>query len=151
MPAWGHNIANELTTTVFKGIVNMAPKGRQYHARNCGQLIGVMLRAAYFYWKDVPATLEREGLTKLTPEQEKKLEKMSGWELACAHASTLSVRPLKTGSSGIVWVSFIGKNALDAVWRPRAVLAEGHAGAVGAPIRGGPASPLRVATGGAAS
>ena len=96
LPAWGHNIASELTSTIFKRIVNFAPKGRQYHARNCGQIVGCMLRSVYFYWKDVPATLEREGLTKLTQEQEKKLYKLSGWELACAHASKLSGKPVKT-------------------------------------------------------
>ena len=34
LPKWGHNIGDELTCTVFKGIVNMAPRRRQTSWRN---------------------------------------------------------------------------------------------------------------------
>jgi len=96
LPPWGHNIAAELTSTVFKGIVNMAPQSKKYHARKAGQMVGLSIRLAHFYWKDVPAILEREGLSKLTPQQEKKLEKMAGWEEGMVQASQLAGRPITT-------------------------------------------------------
>jgi hypothetical protein len=67
VPQWVHNIANELTCTVFKGIVNMAPRGNKYHARNTGQIIGFMIRAAIFWSKQAAVILEREGDLWLTP------------------------------------------------------------------------------------
>lgn len=96
LPEWGHNIADELTKTVFKGIINFAPRSKKYHARNCGQMIGFVIRAGLFYWKEVPAGLERDGLLKLTPERSQKLEKASGWELMLPHASKLAGRPMTT-------------------------------------------------------
>lgn len=96
LPEWCHNIADELTCTVFKGIVNFAPRNGRYHARNCGQMVGFMIRAAHFYWRDVPAMLERDGLDKLTPEKRNKLEKMAGWEVAISHANQQAGRPIKT-------------------------------------------------------
>jgi hypothetical protein len=96
LPSWVHNIADELTCTVFKGIVNLAPKTKKFHARTHGQFIGLLLRAALFYWKDAPAALERDGLNKLTPERETKLDKLVGWEPACAHASQLAGWPITT-------------------------------------------------------
>ena len=96
LPEWGHNIADELTKTVFKGIINFAPKSKKYHARNCGQMIGFVIRAGLFYRKEVPAELERDGLLKLTPERRQKLEKASGWELMLPHASKLAGRPVTT-------------------------------------------------------
>ena len=96
LPEWGHCIANELTSTVFKGIVNMAPNGKKYHARNSGQVVGLLIRTGIFYWKEVPAMLERDGFNKLTPEQEKKLEKLTGWEVGMAQASQLAGHPINT-------------------------------------------------------
>lgn len=96
LPEWCHNIADELTTTVFKGIVNFAPRGGKYHARHCGQMVGFIIRAAFFYWRDVPAKLERDGLNKLTPKQEQKLETVAGWDVAMSHASKQAGRPIKT-------------------------------------------------------
>jgi hypothetical protein len=96
VPQWGHNIADELTCTVFKGIVNMAPVGNKYHARKAGQMIGLFIRMAYFWWKESGQILEREGLSTLTVEQEKRLEKLTGWEVGCAHASKLAGRPITT-------------------------------------------------------
>ena len=78
LPDWAHRIADELTCTVFKGIVNFAPRGKKYEARKGGQIFGLHIRAALFYWKEITPILEREGLTNLTSEQKKKLEKMSG-------------------------------------------------------------------------
>ena len=96
-PDWGHNVANELIKTVFKGIVGMAPKGNESNetvARKAGQLVGVAIRAAIFYWKEAPAQIERDGLNKLTKEQEEKLEKCTGWELLLPQASELAGRPI---------------------------------------------------------
>jgi len=70
-PEWGHNAANELTKTVFKGIVRMAPKANQSNetsAGKAGQLVGFLIRAAIFYWKEIPVMIERDGLNKLTKE-----------------------------------------------------------------------------------
>lgn len=97
LPEWGHNIANELTKTVFKGLVRMAPKENQSpetSAGKAGQLVGLMIRAAIFYWKEAPAQIEREGLNKLPPAQEQKLDKVVGWELLEAQASELAGRPI---------------------------------------------------------
>lgn len=96
LPEWCHNIADELTTTVFKGVVTFAPRGGKYHARNCGQMVGFFIRAAHFYWRDVPAKLELEGLNNLTPEKKKKLEKAVGWDVAMSWASKQSGKQIKT-------------------------------------------------------
>jgi hypothetical protein len=95
-PPWVHNVANELTCTVFKGIVNMAPVGNKYQARKAGQITGLLIRAAIFWCKEAAVIWEREGLTKLTPERERKLEKFTGWEVGCAQASKLAGRPITT-------------------------------------------------------
>lgn len=96
LPLWVHRIADELTCTVFVGIVNLAPATKKYHARKNGQLVGLLFRMIIFYWKDALAILEREGLNKLNPEQEKKLEDLAGWELACRHGSQMAGRPITT-------------------------------------------------------
>lgn len=101
LPVWVHNIADELTCTVFKGVVNLAPMTKKFHARKHGQFIGLLIRMALFYWKDAPATLEREGLNKLSQEQEAKLEKLVGWEPMCRHASNLAGRPITTKAQAI--------------------------------------------------
>ena len=94
LPEWGHNAADELTKTVFKGLVRMAPKDNQVNAYKTGQMVGLLIRIGIYYWKEMPAEIEREGLNKLTPEKEQKLEKMSGWELLSPHASELAGRPI---------------------------------------------------------
>ena len=98
-PEWGHHIADELTKTIFKGIVRMAPHEKQSEttlAAKAGQLVGLLIRMGIFYWKEIPAQIEREGLNKLTAEQKAKLEKMAGWELMLPHASELAGRPITT-------------------------------------------------------
>jgi hypothetical protein len=55
-----------------------------------------LIRMAIFYWKEVPVIWEREGLNRLTPEKEAKLERLTGWEVACRHASQISGRPILT-------------------------------------------------------
>jgi len=113
LPPWIHNIADELTCTVFKGIVNMAPMGNKYHARKAGQIIGLLIRAAIFWSKQASVILEREGLTKLSVEQEKKLEKLIGWEFACAQASKLTGRPITTKAQVMkFWASQVTRFAL---------------------------------------
>ena len=63
LPEWVHNIADELTSTVFVNIVSLtAPMTKRQPARWYGQFIGLLIRMALFYWKDAPATLERDGL-----------------------------------------------------------------------------------------
>jgi len=96
LPACGHNIGDELTCTVFKGIINLAPQGGKYHARKSGQMVGLLIRAVFFFWKDVRSLSQRDGLDTLTQEQKKKLEKVAGWEVAMAQASQLAGRPIKT-------------------------------------------------------
>jgi hypothetical protein len=97
-PTWGHRIGDELTNTVFKGVVNMAPQGNKYHGRKAGQMVGFLIRAAHFYWKDAPAFLKRDGLDNLNKEQEKKLDQVVGWEAGMAQASQLAGRQIKTKS-----------------------------------------------------
>jgi len=97
LPQWGHNVADELTKTVFKALVKMAPKDNQANELNAfkaGQMLGLLIRAGIFYWKEVPTQIERFGLNKLTPEQEQKLEKAAGVELMLPHASELAGRPI---------------------------------------------------------
>lgn len=89
-PQWVHHIADELTCTVYKGIVNLAPTSPKYHARKAGQYVGFVIRAGIFWCKEAAILLEREGLSNLTTEQEKKLEKLTGWEVGCGQASQLA-------------------------------------------------------------
>jgi len=96
VPDWIHNICNELTRTVFKGVIKMAPVGQEYDARKAGQYFGLLIRMAIFWWREAEVIWEQDGLAKLTPEKEKRLEKMAGWELACVHASKVAGRPITT-------------------------------------------------------
>ena len=97
LPAWGHNLCAKLTTTIFRNMVEIAPKDNQFVARHYGQLIGVLLRAAVFFLKDAPALLKREGLWDLTKEQEAKLDKMSGLPLLFSVASEKFQKPVSNG------------------------------------------------------
>ncbi len=72
----------------------MAPVNQEYDARKAGRILGVLIRMAIFWWKETDLILEREGLTRLTPEKEKRLEDAAGWELACVHASKVAGRPI---------------------------------------------------------
>jgi hypothetical protein len=96
VPAWVHRIADELTTTVFKGIVNLGPATKKYRPHEIGQMVGLLIRMAIFYWKEAKAIWEREGFNRLTPEQKTKLEKITGWEHACRHASEVSGQQITT-------------------------------------------------------
>ena len=114
LPSWVHNIADELTCTIFKGIVNLAPAAKKYHARKHGQMVGLLLRMALFYWKETSAIWEREGLNRLTPEQKEKLEKLTGWEAIFLHASKMAGRPITTKSQAR---RFLMKQLNRFVWR----------------------------------
>lgn len=106
-PDWGHKAADELTKTIFKGIVRMAPienDSPKILAHKAGKLLGFLIRAAVFYWKEVPAQIERDGLNKLTTAQEEKLEKIAGLELLLPQASELAGRPI-TGKAELVTFS----------------------------------------------
>ena len=97
MPDWGHNTANELTKTVFSGIVRMAPKmddSTETLAHKAGKLIGFFIRAVIFYWREAPAQFEKDGFNKLTKEQVEKLKEWAGLELLLPHASELAGRPI---------------------------------------------------------
>jgi hypothetical protein len=98
-PIWGHNISDELTKTIFKGVVKMAPQNDHANEENAfkvGQMLGLLIRMAIYFWKEVPAQIEREGFNKFTPEQNQKLEKLSGWELLSPEASELAGRPINS-------------------------------------------------------
>jgi hypothetical protein len=97
-PEWGHNIAHELTRTVFKGIVDMAPQGQRKLQNKIGRVIGLTIRMVIFYWKDVPAVIKQEGFNNLTTAQEQKIEKAFGWQLLLPQASQEAGRPIKTKS-----------------------------------------------------
>lgn len=101
----GHKIGDELTSTVFRGIVNLAPQSNKYHARKSGQMVGFFIRAAHFYWKDAPASLKRNGLDNLSKEQKKKLDKAVGWEVGMVQASQLTGRQIKNKTQLFKFVS----------------------------------------------
>jgi hypothetical protein len=111
-PQWGHNVANELTKTVFKGLIVMAPKNDHANEANAfkiGQMIGFLVRAAIYFFKEVPAQIDRDGLNKLTPEQSQKMGKIAGLELLSPHASELAGRTI-TGKSELI--KFIRRHIL---------------------------------------
>jgi hypothetical protein len=96
-PQWGQNVTHELTKTVFKGLVQMAPKNNNPGVENAaktGQMIGLFIRGAIYFWKDVPAQIKRDGLDNLPPEKKQKLENMIGWDLLSPEASELAGRPI---------------------------------------------------------
>lgn len=75
----------------------MAPKNNQANQENAsksGQMLGLLIRLGYYYWKEIHAQMERDGFNKFTPEQNQKLEKMSGLELMIPEVSELAGRPI---------------------------------------------------------
>lgn len=107
LPWWVHNIADELTCTVFKGVVHLAPATQRYHPRLNGQMVGILIRMGIFYWKEAQGIWAREGLNKLTADQQAKQEKITGWEQAFAATSKLAGRPITN------------KSQLRKFWQPR--------------------------------
>jgi hypothetical protein len=113
VPPWVHRIADELTRTVFKGVGNLATAAKKYHARKNGQLVGLLLRMAIFYWKGAAAIWEREGLNRLTPEQKARLEEITGWEPACRHATGMAGRLIATKAQLLkFWKQRLGRLVL---------------------------------------
>jgi hypothetical protein len=94
IPVWCHNICDQFTKSIFRGLVDVAPKGKEFNARNYGRIVGMLLRGASFWFKDAPAQLKQEGLLDLSPEQEQKLEKMAGLELLFTVASQRFAKPV---------------------------------------------------------
>jgi hypothetical protein len=94
LPAWCHHICDQLTKSIFRGLVDVAPKDRKFDARHYGRMVGLLLRGASFWFKDAPAQLKQEGLLDLSPEQEQKLEKSAGLELLLPVASEQFQKPV---------------------------------------------------------
>jgi hypothetical protein len=94
LPAWAHKICDKLTKTIFKNLVETAPRENQFIARHYGQLVGMLLRGVVFYFKEVPALLKKDGLLDLTEEQETKLERFSGMPLLVLAASETLQKPI---------------------------------------------------------
>lgn len=86
LPPWCHNIADQFAKTVFKSMIGLDPKG-QFDARNYGRMIGLILRAAVFVFKEVEPLLRKEGLWELSNSEQTKLKEVSGLELLFAVAS----------------------------------------------------------------
>jgi hypothetical protein len=94
LPAWCHHICDQFTKTIFRGLVDMAPKEKKFDARNYGRMVGLLLRGASFWFKDAPAQLKKEGLLNLSPEQEQKLDKSAGLELLLPVVSKQFQKPV---------------------------------------------------------
>ncbi|HWN95775.1 MAG TPA: hypothetical protein VNT99_12130 [Methylomirabilota bacterium] len=93
LPVWCHKICDQLTKTVFKSLVGVAPQG-EFDARHYGRLLGMLLRGAAFVFKEAPAQIKREGLSDLSPAQEQKLEKMAGLEVLFRVGSERFQKPI---------------------------------------------------------
>ncbi len=94
LPTWCHNICDQLAKTIFSKLVVAAPQAEPFDLRNYGRIIGVLLRASVFVFKDAPAILKREGLLDLTEEREQKIDQMSGVELLLPFASEKFQQPI---------------------------------------------------------
>jgi hypothetical protein len=99
LPGWTHNLCAKTTTTLFKGLVEAAPRDNVVNARNYGCMIGILLRGVVFYMKEVPAILEKDGLLNLTPERESKLEQLAGLPQLFAMASDFFNKPISDGDT----------------------------------------------------
>lgn len=91
---WAHNVCDQLTKTVFRGLVAVMPSIKEFEPRNYGRMLGVLLRGAVFVFKDAPGQFAKDGLANLSPEQEKKLEKASGMELLYPVVSAHTGKPV---------------------------------------------------------
>jgi hypothetical protein len=94
LPVWCHNICDQLTKSVFRSLVDSAPKDGKFTARNWGRMTGFILRWASFCFNDAPAVLKREGFFDLSPEQEEKIEENSGIDLLFPIASEKFQKPI---------------------------------------------------------
>jgi hypothetical protein len=87
LPTWCQNICDQFTKSVFRGLVDATPKDKTFNARNYGRMVGMLLRGATFWWKDVPTQLKQDGFNDLSPEREEKLDKIAGLRLLLPIAS----------------------------------------------------------------
>lgn len=94
LPVWVHNICDELTKTIFKRMIESAPRDNKFVARDYGRIIGFLLRGVVFYVKEVPALLKKDGLLDLTKERAEKLEKEAGFPLLFSMASQTLQKPI---------------------------------------------------------
>ena len=76
-PAWAKNICIRYRQTILKSILKLKPK-RRVNWRNYGRCIGLIERCKVFYKHDVPKILKKEGLNRLTKEQQAKFDAISG-------------------------------------------------------------------------
>lgn len=94
LPAWCHNICDQLTKTIFRNLIHVAPKPGKFDAQNYGCMAGMLPRAVSFIFKDAPTVLKRDGLLDLSPERERKIEKAAGIELLFPVASEQFQQPM---------------------------------------------------------
>lgn len=94
LPEWVHNICDELTKTVFKRLIETAPRDNKFVARDYGRMTGMMLRGAVFYLKEAPAMLKKEGLLDLPKEKDEKLEHFAGLPVLFSAASQSFQKPI---------------------------------------------------------
>ena len=99
LPVWTHNVCDKITATIFKSLVEAAPRDKVVNAHNYGCLIGILLRWVVFYFKEAPEQFKKYGLMDLTPEQEKRLEQVAGLPLLFATASDLFKKPITDGDA----------------------------------------------------
>jgi hypothetical protein len=93
MPDWCHRISDKFVLTILKRLVGLAPQGK-FDARNAGRILGVILRGAAHFYKEVPAQLKREGLLDLSPEQEKNVDAMIDVNAVLSFASKKLRQPI---------------------------------------------------------
>ena len=93
LPVWGHKICDQLTKTLFKNVVGLAPQGK-FDARGIGRSVGMLLRGVNFVYKEANAELKRAGLLDLSPKEEQKLEELTGLPVVFQAASEQWQKPI---------------------------------------------------------
>jgi len=97
LPAWVHNICDKFIKTLFRNVMEMAPRDNQFIARQYGQIVGLLLRGVVVYLREFPEILKKHGLEEmlhLTDEQGKKLDEISGMPLIISAASEYLHKPI---------------------------------------------------------
>jgi hypothetical protein len=94
LPDWVHKLCDELTKTIFKGMIESDPRENKFVARDYGRIVGFILRGVVFYVKEVPALLKDDGLLDLTDERAEKLKKEAGLPMLFAMASQTFQKPI---------------------------------------------------------
>jgi hypothetical protein len=123
LPAWCHHIADQFAKTVFKSMIGLDPKG-QFDARNFGRMIGLMLRAGVFVFKEIEPLLRKEGLWDLSKGEERRLKEISGLELLFPIASKNWKLPIRNENQLLHQTErHVEKRALNLMESVRTVLA----------------------------